>query len=66
MTLEERLNSLYPVKELTDEECEFMRSHGIDEEFIALGRSSSKMNATINKKLREAYLAGRAEKDLYD
>ena len=67
MTLEERLDSLYPeVEQFTKEEIANMRSAGMPEETIRFLQSRAMMANMTNYQLREAYLLGRAEKDLYD
>ena len=65
MTLEERLNKLYPITELNEEELQFLRKNNVPENSIKFLNSNIKFGNTINEKLREAYLLGRNEKDLY-
>lgn len=67
MTLEERLKELYPVvKQFTKQDFADMRKVGMSERIISFLKSGAMMNSMINDQLREAYLLGRAEKDLYN
>ena len=66
MALEERINELYPIVELNETDIEFLRKHDVPEDSISFLKSNTKFNNSINEKLREAYLLGRNEKDLYE
>ena len=67
MTLQERLNELYPVSEsFTEQDRKIIMAAGVTEEQIEIIESRIKINRVINQKLREAYLLGRNESKDYE
>ena len=67
MTLQQRLDGLYPVERLTQEQKDFLLAKGLyTEDELKVVDSRIAAGVIINKKLREAYLLGRKEKEEYD
>ena len=67
MNLQQRLDGLYPVERLTQEQKDFLLAKGLyTEDELKVVDSRIAAGVIINKKLREAYLLGRNEREDYE